>query len=363
MITSSGLKANDQHPPHSFDEGQILIAQVYKTLFGDINPRLKNDTVLLLVWDEHGGFYDHVPPPWVQGKDWPKDQGKHFVFCRLGVRIPAILVSPWLQQEFVSTQFDHSSIPKTICDNFGIHTTKFERRVQIANDFLKGRKWKQDPTILSFDAQIIELTKKCSTEIAVIDTSGSWVETAGRIFNGMWQKISESISSSEIMKEFLALRDHFFGKPPTNFGTIRLEPGPEAFQPRKDIIIKVLRGRNLTNKDHAPGSGTSDPYVKLTCGSGLQGTNWKTQKKIDTLDPVWNEAFVFPAVSWVENFIVIECWDANVLEDDEFMGEIILNGNSLKTGTVTHWETLKANPAKGGSVTGEIELRVTKRPE
>lgn len=59
-----------------------------------------NDTLYIITYDEHGGFYDHVPPP--VNVPVPDDSTSYpdanFKFNRLGVRIPTILISPWLAQ-------------------------------------------------------------------------------------------------------------------------------------------------------------------------------------------------------------------------------------------------------------------------
>jgi phospholipase C len=65
-----------------------------------------------MVYDENGGFYDHVPP--TQAAD-----DEPAMFGRYGVRVPAIIVSPWLEPRTVSsTLFDHTSIIKTILLRF-----------------------------------------------------------------------------------------------------------------------------------------------------------------------------------------------------------------------------------------------------
>ncbi len=79
----------------------MLIGQIYNRIRG--NAKLWPNTALLIVYDEHGGIYDHVPPPncipdskQASGSD--TGTGMPFNFDRLGVRVPAILVSPWIPQ-------------------------------------------------------------------------------------------------------------------------------------------------------------------------------------------------------------------------------------------------------------------------
>jgi phospholipase C len=117
--TDSGEEiASDQHPDHDVQAGELLIAEVYMAIKS--NPKLWASTALLIVYDEHGGIYDHVPPPACapdkfQSSELDPGTGQGFKFDRLGVRVPAILVSPWIPQGTVEDRlFDHASIPATV---------------------------------------------------------------------------------------------------------------------------------------------------------------------------------------------------------------------------------------------------------
>ena len=123
-VTSSGAEiANDQHPDHHIGAGEVFIASVYNAI--KQNDELWKSTALLIVYDEHGGIYDHVPPP-VCLKDGfsaaPNDTltARPFDFDRLGVRVPAILVSPWVPKGTVvdGRIFEHASIPATVTKFF-----------------------------------------------------------------------------------------------------------------------------------------------------------------------------------------------------------------------------------------------------
>jgi phospholipase C len=121
--TDSGEEvANDQHPDHNVQAGELFIASVYNAI--KQNADLWASTALLIVYDEHGGIYDHVAPP-----PCPPDQftasandtgtGMEFKFDRLGVRVPAILISPWIPKgTVVDRVFDHASIPATVTKFF-----------------------------------------------------------------------------------------------------------------------------------------------------------------------------------------------------------------------------------------------------
>jgi phospholipase C len=107
----SDEQPNDQHPDHDVRAGEQLILQVYRTVWD--NPNLRNNTLLIIVYDEHGGLYDHCEPPPATAE--PSQNAQGFSFDRLGVRVPAILISPWIDSTVVDkTPYDHASIPSTV---------------------------------------------------------------------------------------------------------------------------------------------------------------------------------------------------------------------------------------------------------
>ena len=114
--------ANDQHPDHNVQAGELFIASVYNAI--KQNSNLWKTTALLVVYDEHGGIYDHVIPPACTPDQFTASAndtgtGMQFAFDRLGVRVPAILVSPWIPRgTVVNRTFDHASIPATITKFF-----------------------------------------------------------------------------------------------------------------------------------------------------------------------------------------------------------------------------------------------------
>ena len=111
--------ASDQHPDHDVKEGEALIQTVFKAIWK--NPKVRNSTLLVIVYDEHGGFYDHVPPPIVvrpDSKVWAGNPANSldppFDFTRLGVRVPAILISPYIVPGTIDHRiYDHGSIIAT----------------------------------------------------------------------------------------------------------------------------------------------------------------------------------------------------------------------------------------------------------
>jgi len=106
---------NDDHPPHDVRNGQRLIAEVYNAIRA--NENLWCSTVLVIVYDEHGGFYDHMSPPTAVPPDARTDQ---YTFDRLGVRVPAVVVSPWLPHQVCSTTLDHTSLLKSLSTRWNL---------------------------------------------------------------------------------------------------------------------------------------------------------------------------------------------------------------------------------------------------
>lgn len=105
---------NDQHPPSDIAGGDQLIAKVYNALRNSPNWE---STLLIVTYDEHGGFFDHVSPPATVA---PDKHTKEYAFDRLGVRVPTILISPWLDAGVCKTVFDHTSILRYLCDKYGM---------------------------------------------------------------------------------------------------------------------------------------------------------------------------------------------------------------------------------------------------
>mmetsp|Transcript_19274 Transcript_19274/g.25112 ORF Transcript_19274/g.25112 Transcript_19274/m.25112 type:complete len:571 (+) Transcript_19274:99-1811(+) len=138
-----GRPASDQHPSHDVSQGEILIKKVYETLR---NSPLWNESALMITYDEHGGFYDHVPTPvnnipspdgipcreCNNNQDDKTSPMSSFNFTRLGIRVPTIIASPWVEKGVVihepldinkpqsSSRYELSSIPSTIKKMFNI---------------------------------------------------------------------------------------------------------------------------------------------------------------------------------------------------------------------------------------------------
>jgi phospholipase C len=122
------LDGNSMHPLNDIRQGEALVKRVYEALRG--SPHWK-DTMLVIVFDEHGGFYDHLSPPATAptGDDATYANPAYtFRFDRLGIRVPALVVSAYTAPGTIigenpaddSTIFDHSSVLATVEDRFGL---------------------------------------------------------------------------------------------------------------------------------------------------------------------------------------------------------------------------------------------------
>ncbi len=125
MHPHSGAKwAEDLHllAPDTLIGGEQLLADVYGAVRSSSNANGSNplNTALIVTFDEHGGTFDHVPPPAVASPEGGSTE-QNFRFDRLGVRIPTILVSAWVdEKKVVNNTFHSTSVIRTIRDWWGL---------------------------------------------------------------------------------------------------------------------------------------------------------------------------------------------------------------------------------------------------
>lgn len=143
---------NDMHPEsHSFqlfgrsnvEQGEKLVFDVYTAIRK--SPDWEK-ILFIILFDEHGGCYDHVCPPTSRecpfaispdGVAIPQNRpgGTGFAFDRLGVRVPAIIISAYTPEAtVVNTVFDHTSVLSTVVNRFGLAQGKLGKRQAAAPD-------------------------------------------------------------------------------------------------------------------------------------------------------------------------------------------------------------------------------------
>jgi phospholipase C len=125
FASTATLPAQDQHPDHPIPAGEAVMKEVYEALRA--SPQW-NSTLFIITYDEHGGYYDHYPTPQdgIPNPDGispvPPTPSK-FNFERLGIRVPTVLISPWINKGVIlnvtngptpTSRYDHSSIAATV---------------------------------------------------------------------------------------------------------------------------------------------------------------------------------------------------------------------------------------------------------
>lgn len=187
-----GFKANDQHPPHDVSLGERLIATVYETLR---NSQAWKSTLLIVTYDEHGGIYDHLLPPKCAA---PGDaEGAEFDFTRLGPRVPAVLVSPYVKAGTVESdrQFDHTSILSSLKERFELpeFLTERDRHAptfwHLVSDAFRDDTPKQllpkPPAALKTTAEISDEEIEQSLELASREPLSEFQESLVRLANDL----------------------------------------------------------------------------------------------------------------------------------------------------------------------------------
>ncbi len=128
------VSGNSMHPHNAASRGEALVKAVYESIR---NSRYWRDTMLIITFDEHGGFFDHVLPPSAPatGDDTTYARADApFDFRRYGVRVPTIVVSAYTDPDVIgaspgdpATVFDHCSIPATVRKRYNLQQPLSDR--------------------------------------------------------------------------------------------------------------------------------------------------------------------------------------------------------------------------------------------
>ncbi len=117
-----GSRGNSQHPNYNVAAGEQYLLDIYRTLK---ESDYWGKTLLVITYDEHGGCYDHVTPPFNAVSPPAYSRAFDFGFTRFGLRVPAVFVSPWIEAGTIyraegATPHDHTSILATLESLFGL---------------------------------------------------------------------------------------------------------------------------------------------------------------------------------------------------------------------------------------------------
>ena len=114
--TFTTIQGTDYHPPSSVAPAEWYLNELYNAIIA--SPQWPN-MLFIVTFDEHGGTYDHVPPPATVAPDGVRGKSG-FTFQRLGVRVPTLLISPYVPAGVVfrspvpGIDFDHTSLIATL---------------------------------------------------------------------------------------------------------------------------------------------------------------------------------------------------------------------------------------------------------
>jgi phospholipase C len=222
---------SSQHPSAGVSHGEKLIASVYNTLAA--NPRVFQKSLLLVVYDEHGGFYDHVIPPghpgWreqcpgieyavvtpddARGNGDGRERG--YAFDTLGPRVPAVVVSPWIEKGSVfgwkasdpakRVTFDHTSILATVGAMTGVWVDSKRARAatNLGVTINRASPRTDYPTRLTYDERAYRASGVME-DIPVDDDRDDPEGVAGELRDA-WRAEHGDASPSEMVEGYRAL--------------------------------------------------------------------------------------------------------------------------------------------------------------
>jgi phospholipase C len=190
-----GVGSNDMHPDHDVAIAEALYRDVYHAIRH--SPKW-NETLFILTFDEHGGFWDHVAPPKAPSPgNFKTTFPDEFGFDRLGLRIPTLLISPWVAKG--TTVSDPPAAQKPAEDS-AYDLTSIMASARKILGFLNGTKslTPRDAWAATFEHvldAVAEPRTDCPTELPQPPTPAHWQSQLEREadmpINSLQQRIME----------------------------------------------------------------------------------------------------------------------------------------------------------------------------
>jgi phospholipase C len=223
---------SSQHPSAGVSHGEKLVAEVYDTLVS--NPRVFRKSLFLVVYDEHGGFYDHVIPPghpgWneqcpgIEYRVIPPDDARGtgdgrergYAFDTLGPRVPAVVVSPWIERGSVfgwksadpakRVTFDHTSILSTVGAMTGVWVESKRARAATNLGVTINRDTPRTdyPTKLDFDERAYRTSGVMEDVPIDVDDDEASAGVAGELRDA-WRAAHGDATPDEMVEGYKAL--------------------------------------------------------------------------------------------------------------------------------------------------------------
>jgi phospholipase C len=246
-----------QHPLDDVTRGETLIKATYEAIR---NSPLWSSSLLIITWDEHGGFYDHVPPPAAVAPADTAPGSEYnqygFTFEQYGPRVSAIVISPLIPGNLIDNRvYDHASIPATVESCFGLtpltqrdaHARSLMALVSLANPRSGTPTSLNSPVQsgiagcdpVSFDSNV---TAAAATEVAPVSRPADSIDEGN--FPGLL---------------FVVLRSDLALSPPeertaiiARFKTIQTRA--QASEYTDEVRVKVRAARSATRRGTKPSS-------------------------------------------------------------------------------------------------------------
>jgi phospholipase C len=122
-VANDYKNGTSQHPLADVNRGEAFIKATYEAIRGSA---FWESSLLIITWDEHGGFFDHaIPPDAVAPGDTALNSSHNmngFTFEKYGPRVPALVISPLIPRNLIDHRlYDHASVPKTLEALFGLN--------------------------------------------------------------------------------------------------------------------------------------------------------------------------------------------------------------------------------------------------
>lgn len=181
-----GAVSTDDHPFTDIRNGEAFLNLIYQAV--TTSPSWPT-TLLVITFDEWGGFFDHVPPPKapVPLADWLAGNRDGL----RGFRVPCLLISPWSHQSISTTVFDHTSILRMIEWRWSL--TPLTLRDATANNLAEALNFlSYDATVATYEVPTGPFPDSC----VVVATNGAQNPTRSRLKSKAWPELAEKASKN-----------------------------------------------------------------------------------------------------------------------------------------------------------------------